>query len=103
TAGDEDAALSAFERLIEQAETPDARSELLVRMAKLLEGRGDRDRAIESYKAALDASPKDTTIAAALRSAYVAHGDVTAAAELLERELEGAEGDRTAAKLASEL
>jgi tetratricopeptide (TPR) repeat protein len=103
TAGDEDAALSALERLIEKAETPDGRAELLVRMAKLLEGRGDRDRAIEAYKAALDASPRDAAIAAALRSAYVAHGDVNAAAELLERELEGAEGDRTAAKLASEL
>ncbi|HVW24320.1 MAG TPA: tetratricopeptide repeat protein [Polyangiaceae bacterium] len=103
TAGDEDAALAALERLIEKAETPEARAEQLVRMAKLLEARGDRARAIEAYKAALDASPKDAAIAAALRSAYVAHGDVNAAAALLERELEGAEGDRTAAKLASEL
>ncbi len=103
TAGDEDAALDVLERLIEKAETPQARAEQLVRIAKLLEARGDRDRAIESYKQALDASPKDASIAAALRAAYVAHGDVNAAAELLERELDDAEGDRLAAKLASEL
>jgi tetratricopeptide (TPR) repeat protein len=103
TAGDEDAALSAMQRLAEKAENPLARAEQLVRAAKLLEGRGDRDRAIECYKQALDASPKDASIAASLRAAYVARGDVNAAAELLERELEDAEGDRNAAKLASEL
>jgi len=103
TAGHEDAALAALERLIEKAETAEARAEQLLRMAKLLEGRGDRDRAIEAYKAALDAAPKDASVAAALRGAYVAAGDASAAADLLERELSFAEGDRTAAKLASEL
>ncbi|HEX4337885.1 MAG TPA: tetratricopeptide repeat protein [Polyangiaceae bacterium] len=103
TAGDEDAALDVMERLIDKAETPQAKSEQLVRFAKMLETRGDRDRAIEAYKQALDASPKDPAIAVALRAAYVARGDVNAAAELLERELDEAEGDRLAARLAAEL
>src|SRR5262249_23165027 len=69
----------------------------------VLEGRGDRAQAIERYKQALDAIPGEPAIAASLRAAYVAHGDVNAAAALLERELDAAEGDRAAAKLASEL
>jgi tetratricopeptide (TPR) repeat protein len=103
TSGDQDAALAALETLAERAESPEAKAEHLQRAAKLLEGRGDRDRAILNYKRALDASPKDTAIATALRAAYIARGDVNAAVELLEQEIDGTEGDRQKAKLAAEL
>lgn len=103
TAGDADAALSAIEALAEKASSPEAKAEQYVRAAKLLEGRGDRDGAIERYKAALDANPADSGAAASLRSAYLARGDVNAAIQLLERELERTEGDRAKARLAGEL
>lgn len=103
TAGQEDAALAAIEALAEKAETPEAKAERYVRAAKLLESQGDRDGAIQRYKKALDATPKDASISAALRAAYVARGDVNAAVELLEKEIPEAEGDRQKAKLAAEL
>jgi tetratricopeptide (TPR) repeat protein len=103
TAGQGDAALAAIERLAEKAESPEAKAEHYVRAAKLLETRGDRDGAIDRYKRALDATPKDVAVAATLREAYVARGDVNAAVELLEREILATEGERQRAKLAAEL
>ncbi len=101
--GDADAALTAIEALAEKAEGAQARAEQWVRAARLLEGRGDRDGAIERYKRALDANPADTGAALALRTAYVARGDVNAAIQLLEREAEKAEGERQRAKLNAEI
>jgi tetratricopeptide (TPR) repeat protein len=102
-AGDADAALSAIETLAQKSSTPEAKAEQYLRAAKLLESRGDKDGAIERYKLALDANPSDTGAAASLRAAYLARGDVNAALQLLERELERTEGDRAKAKLAGEL
>ncbi|HET7541562.1 MAG TPA: protein kinase, partial [Polyangiaceae bacterium] len=70
--GDADAALAALDALAGRATTPEAKAEQYLRAAKLLEGRGDRDGAIERYKRALDANPKDAASAAALREAYTA-------------------------------
>lgn len=103
TAGHEDAALAAIEALANRAETPDAKAEHLLRAARLLETRGDVDGAIERYKRALDAQPKNNAIAVALRSAYLGRGDVTAAVDLLERELQATESALTKAKLSAEL
>ncbi|HEY3494549.1 MAG TPA: tetratricopeptide repeat protein [Polyangiaceae bacterium] len=103
SAGDADAALAAIDTLAAKATTPAARAEQLLRAAKLLEGRGDRDGAIERYKQALDATPSDLAAAAALREAYVARGDVNAAIQLLERAIEHTDGDRAKAKLAGQI
>ncbi len=103
TAGDADAALSAIEALAEKASSPEAKAEQYLRAAKLLETRGDRDGAIERYKQALDANPSDSSVSAALRAAYLGRGEVNAAVQLLERELERTEGDRAKAKLAGEM
>ncbi|HSC87494.1 MAG TPA: protein kinase [Polyangiaceae bacterium] len=103
TTGDADRALDAILAIADQAETPQARAEQYVRAAKLLEARGNRDLAIEHYRNALDANPEDRAVASALRQAYVKRGDVNAAVELLERELEITEGDRPQARLAGEL
>ena len=103
TAGDADAALAAIEALAENASSKEARAEQYVRAARLLEGRGDRDGAIERYKLALDANPKDSGIAAALRAAYLSRGDVNAAIQLLDREISEMDGDRAKAKLAGEM
>ncbi len=103
SSGDADAALEAILALAEQAASPEARSEHYVRAARLLEERGDRDGAIDHYRQALDANPRDKGAALALRAAYVARGDVASAVELLEREMERTEGERAQAKLAGEL
>jgi len=103
TSGDADAALKAIEALASKATTPEAKAEQFLRAAKLLEQRGDRDGAIERYKRALDANPSDSGASAALRAAYTARGDVNAALQLLERELDRTEGERAKAKLAAEM
>ena len=101
--GDADAALAALEALASRATSPEAKAEQYIRAAKVLEGRGDRDGAIERYKRALDANPKDATSAAALRDAYTARGDLNAAVQLLDREIGYTEGDLAKARLCGQL
>jgi len=101
--GDAHAALSAIEALAAKAATPEARADQWIRAAKLLEGRGDRDGAIERYKLAIEADPKSTTAASALRQAYAARGDSASVVALVEKELEHAEGKMAKARLHAEL
>lgn len=103
SAGDADAALSAIEALAEKASTKEAKAEQYLRAAKILESRGDRDGAIERYKLALDANPSDAGTAQSLREAYLTRGDVNAAIQLLDREINAIDGDRAKAKLAAEM
>jgi tetratricopeptide (TPR) repeat protein len=101
--GDALAALSAIESLAEKAPTPEGKADLWVRAAKMLEEKGDRDGAIERYKKALDAQPKNPVATAALRAAYLARGDANSAVELITREIEVAEGNLTKARLYGEV
>ncbi len=103
TAGDANSAVAAVEALAAKAATPEAKAELYVRAAKLLEGRGDRDGAIERYKLALDANPADKGAAAALRSAYAARGDVAAAIAMIEKEVAITDGPLQKARLYGEM
>ncbi|MEO6601839.1 MAG: tetratricopeptide repeat protein, partial [Polyangiaceae bacterium] len=101
--GDADAALAALETLANRATSPEAKAEQYTRAAKVLEARGDRDGAIERYKRALDANPKDAASAATLREAYTARGDVNAALQLLEREISSTEGELAKARLVGQM
>jgi tetratricopeptide (TPR) repeat protein/tRNA A-37 threonylcarbamoyl transferase component Bud32 len=101
--GDSHAALSAIEALALKAATPEGKAEQWLRAARLLEGRGDRDGAIERYKMALEANPRDTVASAALRVAYAARGDAASVVALVERELTHAEGKMAKARLYAEL
>jgi tetratricopeptide (TPR) repeat protein/tRNA A-37 threonylcarbamoyl transferase component Bud32 len=101
--GDAHAALSAIEALAGKATTPEARAEQWTRAARLLDGRGDRDGAIERYKLALEANPKDASASAALRAAYGSRGDATSVVSLVEKELQHAEGNLGKARLHAEL
>jgi tetratricopeptide (TPR) repeat protein/tRNA A-37 threonylcarbamoyl transferase component Bud32 len=103
TSGDAHAALAAIEALAAKASTPEAKAEQWLRAARLLEGRGDRDGAIERYKMALDANPKEAAASTALRHAYAARGEASGVVGLIERELEFAEGKVTKARLYAEL
>ncbi len=97
--GDADAALIAVEALAQKADKPDQKSDLWVRAAKMLEEKGDKDGAIERYKAALDALPTNTGAAHALRAAYLARGDAASAVELISREIDATDGKITKARL----
>lgn len=101
-AGDTASALSAIEALAAKATTPEAKAEQWIRAAKLLDARGDKDGAIQRFKLALDASPGDRGAAAALRAAYTARGDASAAVELIQREIDQAEGVLEKARLHAE-
>ena len=101
--GDSHAALSAIEAIATKAATPEAKAEQWMRAGRLLETRGDKDGAIERYKIALDANPKDASASAALRKAYAQRADWLGVVKLVERELTHAEGDHAKARLHAEL
>lgn len=102
-AGDVRAALTAVEALAEAGATPEARAEQWMRAARLLESHGDRDGAIERYKLAVEANPKDGGAAAALREAYGLRGDAASVVTLIQKELEHADGKMATAQLHAEL
>jgi serine/threonine protein kinase/lipopolysaccharide biosynthesis regulator YciM len=102
-AGDSHAALSAIEALAARATTPAAQAEQWMRAARLLETRGDKDGAIERYKLALEANPKDGQAAAALRNAYARRGDTQSLLALIDKELTFAEGNLAKARLHAEM
>jgi tetratricopeptide (TPR) repeat protein len=101
--GDAHAALSAIEALAMKAPSAEAKAEQWMRAARLLETRGDKDGAIERYKLALDANPRDPGASGALRKAYAARGDWLSVVGLVERELLTADGDLAKARLHAEL
>jgi tetratricopeptide (TPR) repeat protein/tRNA A-37 threonylcarbamoyl transferase component Bud32 len=101
--GDAHAALTAIEALAAKATTAEGRAEQWMRAARLLEGRGDRDGAIERYKMALEANPKEAAASTALRQAYAARGEASGVVALIEKELEFAEGKIAKARLYAEL
>jgi len=100
--GDATRAVETILSLADKADSSAGRAEQYVRAAKLVEARGNRDQAIEYYRRALEVYPEDRTTAAALRAAYVARGDVRAALELLEQEMEVTDSERQQSKLAGE-
>lgn len=101
--GDATAAVEAVEKLAEGETDPKKKAERFVEAAKMLEGAGDRDRAIERYKRALDVDETSAGAAEALRRLYAARGDAHGAAELLLREIEVTEGKSRKAELQAEL
>lgn len=101
--GDAMAALSAVESLAEKAETPEAKAEQWLRAGRILEQHGDRDGAIQRFRLALDAHPTSSGASESLKNAYLARGDAARASELLEAEIERAEGKLAKARLLHEL
>lgn len=101
--GRTEGAVHAIEQLARNAETPEERAELYVRAAQALEAEGNADAAIDRYKLAVDANPRDRTAGTVLRAAYIKRGDVAAATELLEQEIKITEGEAARAKLSGEM
>ena len=101
--GETQGAVHAIETLARKSVAPTARAEQYIRAAQVLEAQGDMDAAIERYKMAVDSNPQDRATALILRSAYVARGDVNAAAQLLEQEIKITESEASRAKLQGEM
>lgn len=101
--GDAVAAVEAMDRLAENEKDPQKKADLWVKAGKMLETSGDKDRAIDRYKLALDARPNDPAATQALRAVYASRGDAHGAAELLQREIEVTDGPIKKAALYAEL
>ena len=97
--GDGRAATEAYDKLAVAAKTPAEKVEVLLKVGKLLEEKGDRDGAIDRYKQALDVDPDSASATARLRELYASRGDSQGAIELLQREIEAAEGSNQRAAL----
>jgi tetratricopeptide (TPR) repeat protein len=97
--GDTRAAVDAYESLAQSAKSPAEKLDILLKLARVLEDRGDRDAAIERYKQCLDVDPDSAVATARLRELYAARGDAQGAIELLQREIEAAEGSNQRANL----
>jgi tetratricopeptide (TPR) repeat protein len=89
-AGDVEGAIAVARALAER--TKSASDHL--RLARLLETKGDRAGALTAFRAAYEAEPNNVTISAALRRAYVARGETAAAVAIAESELRAATTDR---------
>ncbi len=101
--GDAQRALLAIDELLEKAATPEAKAELEVRAAQVLEGRGDAAGALRRYKLAAELRPDDPAARRRLVKKYVEYGNHAAAVELLEEEIQRAQNERERAKLAGEM
>jgi tetratricopeptide (TPR) repeat protein len=101
--GDAHAALSAIETLASKATTPESKAEQWIRAARVLEASGDKDGAIERYKLALEAHPRDSVASTALRQAYADRGEADSLVAHIENELEYTEAKVARARLYAEL
>jgi len=101
--GDAKSALEALEELAEKAPDAQTRAEHFLRAAQLLESRGDVAGALHRYKLAAEACPSSATITRKVREKYLELGNPAAAVELLEEELERAEGAVQRAKLSGQI
>ncbi|MEP7051224.1 MAG: protein kinase [Pseudomonadota bacterium] len=101
--GDAESALAAIDELVDKAATPEAKAELEVRAAHVLESRGDAMGALRRYKVAADLLPADPGARRRLVQKNVELGNHAAAAELLEEAIQVAGSERERAKLAGEM
>ncbi len=101
--GDQDQALVAIETMAEKASTAAEQARHWASAAALLEERGETGGAIERYKRALEATPRDAALLDRLSAAYLAQGDTHAAIGVLERRIEQADSDWARARLCVDL
>ncbi len=72
----------------------------LVELGGLLDTEiNDHAAAVDAYRAALDADPSNAAAAAALRTVYAEKGDYQATIEMLQREIDAADGDLARSRL----
>lgn len=100
--GDQQAAVSALDKLVGTESEPGKKADLAVEAGDILAARGDNDGAIERYKLALDLAPGHAKAFAALRKLLDARGDASGQVDLLDREIAVTDGAMQKAKLFAE-
>ncbi len=84
--GDHAAALDVYERLVDKLEKPADRVNMYFRSGRIIEEKlGDRARAIDAFRSALDIDPEHVPSLEALRSIYTDTGDWLDASRILEQ------------------
>jgi tetratricopeptide (TPR) repeat protein len=101
--GDAQSAIDAIDALSDKATTPQAKADLEVRAAQVLEGRGDSAGALRRYRLAAELTPDDLAARRRLVKKHVEYGSYAAAVELLEAEIQVAKNERERAKLAGDM
>jgi len=101
--GDAQSAIDAIDALSDKATTPQAKADLEVRAALVLEGRGDSAGALRRYRLAAELVPDDLGARRRLVKKHVEYGSYAAAVELLEAEIALAKNERERAKLAGDM
>ena len=101
--GDAQSAIDAIDALSDKATTPQAKADLEVRAAQVLEGRGDSAGALRRYRLAAELLPDDLVARRRLVRKHVEYGSYAAAVELLEAEIPIAKNERERAKLAGDM
>ncbi|MEI9951518.1 MAG: protein kinase [Pseudomonadota bacterium] len=101
--GDAQSAIDAIDALSDKAATPQAKADLEVRAALVLEGRGDSAGALRRYRLAAELLPEDFSARRRLVKKHVEYGSYAAAVELLEAEIPLAKNERERAKLAGDM
>src|SRR6478735_3638555 len=101
--GDAQSAIDAIDALSDKATTPQAKAELEVRAAQVLENRGDSAGALRRYRLAAELTPDDLGARRRLVKKHVEYGSYAAAVELLEAEIPLAKNERERAKLAGDM
>ena len=101
--GDAQSAIDAIDALSDKASTPQAKADLEVRAAQVLEARGDSAGALRRYRLAAELLPEDLSARRRLVKKHVEYGSYAAAVELLEAEIPIAKNERERAKLAGDM
>jgi len=101
--GDAQSAIDAIDALSDKATTAQAKADLEVRAALVLEARGDSAGALRRYRLAAELLPEDLSARRRLVKKHVEYGSYAAAVELLEAEIQVAKNERERAKLAGDM
>ncbi len=101
--GDAQSAIDAIDALSDKATSAQAKADLEVRAAQVLEGRGDSAGALRRYRLAAELLPEDLGARRRLVKKHVEYGSYAAAVELLEAEIPVAKNERERAKLAGDM
>jgi len=101
--GDAQSAIDAIDALSDKATTAQAKADLEVRAAQVLEARGDSAGALRRYRLAAELLPEDLAARRRVVKKHVEYGSYATAVELLEAEIQVAKNERERAKLAGDM
>ncbi len=93
----------AVQNVAERANEKETKIRFYMRAARLLEAQRATDESIDWYTRVVALDPSHSKATQALRHAYAERGDTAGLIDLLRRDIQQAEGDRSKARLAAEI